>query len=78
MQKIVWYRTQKKYQIFNYLDEQNNSKFDMKVFLYLQIIKDFVTDNDKLYSQSHTLDFYNKDKLFILLPWPDFFILTLD
>lgn len=56
----VWHGTQEKYQIFDHLGGRFNSEFGMEAFPHIQTIKEFVTDDDELYPQSHTLDFHNK------------------
>lgn len=67
-QDLVWHGTQEKYQIFDHLGGRFNSEFGMEAFPHLQTIKEFVTDDNELYPQSHTLDFHNKGKLIAVRP----------
>ena len=60
IQNLVWHGTQEKYQIFDTLGGRFNSEFGMEAFPHIQTIKKFVTDENELYPQSHTLDFHNK------------------
>lgn len=48
------------YQNFGNMGGRFNSEFGMEAYPHMSTIKDFISDENEMYSQSLTMDFHNK------------------
>ncbi|KFX95141.1 hypothetical protein V490_04005 [Pseudogymnoascus sp. VKM F-3557] len=56
----VWHGLMRGYQNFGNMGGRFNSEFGMEAYPHMSTIKDFISDENEMYSQSLTMDFHNK------------------